>query len=613
MASQPRVASERQAESTAARKDPRASPFTAKSTGLASRPCALYESIEELANATSHPAQDLCSEMKRLEHTVVSFLQDFSREQREMHQETCQALKEIVSCSKRGSDENLMANGMQSHPLPPTTSKTGCQGTVAAPQLHTLHTATTTTEKSLSPMQKMSILMQEANSGATSSGDNVKLELARENIRVSLSNSAANRLSVTFCLIQVVPSITIMANVVVIGLSNDYPDMSIWNILELMFVFVYTAEIAAKLCIHGPRSFCYDHDHRYWNYFDVLCLATSYIDITVYYALAATNQTADLSSLLMIRMFRLARLVRLVRLVKHSVFNELKVMLMGLFSGARVIMWAVVLLFVLIYSFGILVNNVLGSEIQEFSNVPRAMFTMFRCFRDDCAAYDGTPLPARIASLPGGDAYMLFYILMIMVVSVGVFNLIMAIFLDNVVSSQQQRKNRELIDSTERITLRFKEHVAQFMGANVKEHKSYMHGDLRTKQLFLEGILDDDLDVKRESFQLWMDDPGFVDTMEEASIDISNRYHLFDVLDADLGGTLSLEELISGLLALRGIVSKSDIVSMGLKLTFLTTQVGLLRKDLQVVTPLIEHLLQIRMKTDLMDFEQDAGVTSGAL
>lgn len=47
-------------------------------------------------------------------------------------------------------------------------------------------------------------------------------------------------------------------------------------------------------------------------------------------------------------------------------------------------------------------------------------------------------------------------------------------------------------------------------------------------------------------------------------------YELFDVLDADLSGVLNLQELVEGLMRLRGPVSKNDMVAVRLKVEYLT-------------------------------------------
>ena len=166
-----------------------------------------------------------------------------------------------------------------------------------------------------------------------------------------------------------------------------------------------------------------------------------------------------------LKSLKLARLGRIIRLLKFKIFQELKLMIQGVFTGLRVLFWAVVLLFLCMYLLGI-VTTTLFKEFAEFSSVPAAMFTWFRCFTDGCAAYDGTPLqeklrhaswlvllrylacmsdifgcryllygcvcvlvlhrPSTHMSQEFGGVFMVVYILLFLFVTIGIFNLIMA-------------------------------------------------------------------------------------------------------------------------------------------------------------------------------------------
>ena len=71
----------------------------------------------------------------------------------------------------------------------------------------------------------------------------------------------------------------------------------------------------------------------------------------------------------------------------------------------------------------------------------------------------------------------------------------------------------------------------------------------------------------------WLQEPNFLQVLENADVDVSNKFDLFDVLDADMGGKLELDEVVTGLMKLRGPVSKSDLVAMRLQVRLLTQKV----------------------------------------
>ena len=54
--------------------------------------------------------------------------------------------------------------------------------------------------------------------------------------------------------------------------------------------------------------------------------------------------------------------------------------------------------------------------------------------------------------------------------------------------------------------------------------------------------------------------------MAPQGIETATKSELFDVLDADMGGELTLSELRNGLMRLRGPITKSDIVAVRLEI-----------------------------------------------
>merc|ERR1712079_736802 len=70
------------------------------------------------------------------------------------------------------------------------------------------------------------------------------------------------------------------------------------------------------------------------------------------------------------------------------------------------------------------------------------MFTLFRCFTAGCSAYDGTPLELHLFKSYGAR-YLFGHMFIFLFVSVGIFNLIMAVFIDNVMDQSVQRKQAE--------------------------------------------------------------------------------------------------------------------------------------------------------------------------
>merc|ERR1719215_2372264 len=70
------------------------------------------------------------------------------------------------------------------------------------------------------------------------------------------------------------------------------------------------------------------------------------------------------------------------------------------------------------------------------------MLTLFRCFTDGCSDHGGAPLQARLYERHGA-LFSISYMLVFLFVTIGLFNLIMAIFVDNVMETTRQRRQEE--------------------------------------------------------------------------------------------------------------------------------------------------------------------------
>ncbi|CAJ1370282.1 unnamed protein product, partial [Effrenium voratum] len=372
------------------------------------------------------------------------------------------------------------------------------------------------------------------------------------------------------------PVFIIVMNTLAMGIAVDnYPASPAWAYLELFFALCYLLEFHVKVRHLGLRGYFCGQDAR-WNIFDFFCLLLSVSDVMLVFLVMAGAVNFSIGSASVIKVARLARLLRVIRTLSFDIFADLRLILLGVLSGLRVLFWAIVLLLLLIYVFGIGMATIADAE-DEFSTLPASMFTIFRCLTEGCTAYDGTPLPEKLRRntfANSGGLFMISYILVFMLVSVGLFHLIMAIFLDNVSRQQTLRKQKELAETALKTEVAIKRAVVKVISEE-DDLKTLPDGlekwDLKYQNKVLEKALASlDVTVTRDRFSNWLDYQDFVDTLEFASVDTSIRIQLFDILDADTGGLLSIDELITGLMSMRGHVTKGDIIAMSLKVRYVS-------------------------------------------
>lgn len=369
--------------------------------------------------------------------------------------------------------------------------------------------------------------------------------------------------------------IVILLNSLTLGTSSDFlPDHPAWTVVESMFMTFYTFECVVKLWFLGCKGYFMGRGWS-WNWFDFTCLVLSYSELGITLALTLSGAGSDIvRDMVLLKVLRLSRLMRILRALEFDFFSEVKLMIVGILNGMMVLFWAIVVLLVLIYVLGILMRNLVGGEIEEFRSVVDAMLTLFRCFVDGCSAYDGTPLADRLARAYGLPI-IVGYIVVMMLVTVGIFNMIMAMFIDKAVSAASRRKQKELSESARETEKAIKRMVAQLSidPAELKQRPKLSarqtlmkrHEDKLPPEEKFEELRKLGARISKEIFQDWLHIPAFLSLLQASDIDTTTKYDLFDILDADMGGSLELDEVVTGLMKLRGPVSKNDIIAIRLK------------------------------------------------
>jgi len=240
------------------------------------------------------------------------------------------------------------------------------------------------------------------------------------------------------------------------------------------------------------------------------------------------------------------------------------------------------------------------------------MFNVFRCFMSDGVLVDGTPLVGHLEK-KYGVLFVLPYTLVTLFIVFGIFNLIAAIFVENVIESAKAK--RELAEESDRMR------VAQTIRALLFKFTSHDRSEIVSKrrssskvinmasgmsrkmsgdnyddleEFFSDteshSLFDADGEITRAMFTRAIKDPKTLELLDELEVQITDRSELFDVLDADSGGTIEISEMISGLMKMRsGGADRSDIVATILGLRSVQNSMRELKDEFQL---LHEHLDQ---------------------
>ncbi|OLP93426.1 Voltage-dependent L-type calcium channel subunit alpha-1S [Symbiodinium microadriaticum] len=392
-------------------------------------------------------------------------------------------------------------------------------------------------------------------------------------------------------------ALMILANGIMIGFQTDpnYQEWEGWIYLETAFAVLLILEILFRM--HFLRCHTYwCGPERYWNWFDLFLAVTSGTDLMLQ---IVAQQASDIAGTGLLRFTRLIRLARIVKVFRLKIMKDLRLMVKGWIAGLRTLVLAFTLLFAVLYVISGFATMALGGQLEvdgelwpHFQTIPASMFTAFRCFTGECVSSRGHPMTDALAT-KFGLAFQIPYVASYMLVTMGIFNVILAVYVDitmraakeNDVNSAEQyaresirvaRCARELL---KRFATAYRELSDADQGPSAMDMMSSMEFTSNRAGVFTDDDVHDQIEISKELFLVVIQDRGVQQLMDELDLP-PDRANMFEVIDADGNGTLHVQELVQGMLKIRGDLTKSDTVAALLATKALQSTVSQLKQDL---------------------------------
>eukprot|EP00435_Cladocopium_sp_Y103_P071037 s12_g36.t1 len=398
--------------------------------------------------------------------------------------------------------------------------------------------------------------------------------------------------------IEPVVAVLIVVNGIMIGFQTDraYEAWSGWPYIETVFAVLLVLECIVRFSLSGAKQFFCGPDFH-WNLFDMFLVLTAVTDVV--FQLAFPEQDADMAGASLLRFCRLIRLVRVVKVFRLNYMKDLRLMVKGLVGGIRTLLLSFALLFAVLYVISGFATMTLGRDerTQElglqthFENIPKSMFTAFRCFSGECFADSGVPI-ASVLSTNLGWGFVLCYVVSYMLVSMGIFNVILAVYVDITMraaketeistAEQYARESIRIARTTRELLKKFAEAHRVFYDRERDDggRETMMKSLELSTSHFLDDAHIDDIAITKELFLLVIQDQRVQQLMNDLDLP-ADRANLFEVIDADASGTLHVTELVQGLLKIRGDLTKSDTVAVLLTAKSVHTMVAELKAEQQ--------------------------------
>eukprot|EP00927_Polykrikos_kofoidii_P050904 TRINITY_DN44749_c0_g1_i1.p1 TRINITY_DN44749_c0_g1~~TRINITY_DN44749_c0_g1_i1.p1 ORF type:complete len:601 (-),score=89.24 TRINITY_DN44749_c0_g1_i1:48-1850(-) len=346
--------------------------------------------------------------------------------------------------------------------------------------------------------------------------------------------------------------VAILLNIVYVGISSELDSTSISFSVDCTFVVFFTVERIFKIYFAGLAGYFTGGD-RNLNVLETVLVLWSIADLIS----VQTGLWNTAVSTTFLRMFRMGRLAKFLRLLRLKICQEICLMVNCMAGGMRTLATSLILVLVPLYVVSYILRETAGRFLHDrtfeksFSNIGLSCFTMFRCVvAGDCSDEHGRPLFAML-SAGHGWGYACIYIVLILLMNIAVFNVIVALYVDNTLQYAKNEKTswmRDKLRNESYFASRAKELLDIIFSIEGRCIATVSVADLWATT------------VSEDTFVKICENARFREILRELDVAEEDQVDLFETLDVDGGGSLSMEELLVGVSKLRGEPRRADLI-----------------------------------------------------
>eukprot|EP00930_Biecheleria_cincta_P075527 TRINITY_DN62698_c0_g1_i1.p1 TRINITY_DN62698_c0_g1~~TRINITY_DN62698_c0_g1_i1.p1 ORF type:complete len:566 (+),score=85.67 TRINITY_DN62698_c0_g1_i1:83-1780(+) len=347
----------------------------------------------------------------------------------------------------------------------------------------------------------------------------------------------------------------IMANALYIGievqsgyLEPEEPTKPELLVFGELFTILFTVELILRIAASGRRFFFAGQWH--WNYLDVFIVVTALWE-TILLAFGG-GTSVGVSSVRVIRILRMTRLIKVTRIARvMKVVRALNTLVQSIIFTLRSLVWAMVLLFLLLYVFGIIFTQAVSDAINDpnvklsddakkaceiyWAGLP---FSMLSLFMSISGGVSWELVIAPLHEISG--VWSLVFLFYISFTYFAVLNVVTGVFCQSAIDSAQS--DHELVMHS--IILNKASHVEKIKSL-FQEIDCEERGYITFKEF--------DENVHKPAVQTWF---------ESLELDVNDAWNFFKLLDSDGGASIEVEEFLMGCLRLRGGARALDMAQL---------------------------------------------------
>jgi len=353
----------------------------------------------------------------------------------------------------------------------------------------------------------------------------------------------------------------IFTNSVLIGVEVEYMASTratttpgIFYILQYTCSAIFFLELMVRMAAHG-FSFFFSADWL-WNLLDVFLVLCSLMEVIVdiiFMTGAKVNSADNMSNLRIVRVMRMTRLIRSFRIPRIIRFvSALRLLIYSIVATLRSLVWAMILLVMITYVFGIAFTQATNDTIAEgvdgaqdpdleikllryWGSLSTSIFTLYKSITGGISWNDVVE--------PLEEMHVIWGMLFTSFISFSYFavlNVITGVFCNSAIATAT-RDPDTVIHSL------------------IAEKKKYMDN---LKKLFKNVDTDESGLVTISEFETLLTDDALQAHFAAMEIEFDDAWTLFKLIDKDMTNCIDIDEFVLGCMRLRGAAKGIDVAQL---------------------------------------------------
>lgn len=417
------------------------------------------------------------------------------------------------------------------------------------------------------------------------------------------SNALSGRSFSKETTINTIVFITTGLSLMAVGTSLDWkPGHYGWIVFESSCLLVYLLEVWYKVHTCGLSRFFQDPKNKYWNWLDCTIIAISGFELSLSTFVRLEGAAGRFGNVIgLLRMFYIARVLRLVKLFRSGVGKEVANIILCCTIGIYALVSCLGIFVVVLFLLGLMCRVFLGPAPGQdllslcgdpddlpdwdsvecrvhlvygevyFNSVKTGMFTVFRFMMGDFSSVNDRNIVLAMSKGYGSGFDVVFVIFMISVYF-GLFNVITAVFVESTIAGlkHSDAKRKQVQQYEKKFVQEKLMTLLETIITTAEAERSPVITKMKRRSLLIledtkpdydPGLKVDSVQVSQTLFCQIFSSSQALSILKDLDIEMLNPNQVYDTLDPEGFGVVSLPDVVLGLMKLRGEPSKNDLIA----------------------------------------------------